>query len=360
MDCKNKIGGSFNSLAQRLVYMYIATYPKFIPANTDEVEAQKQTHSFLGETLSKIYENPAIIDLPMEQDDCFNGEPHKDKPELYKTMRNLEKKFLGFFDYIYELGCIGTVKDNKLHILKSDKKILKNKLIQLGQFDLEYEVTNESTIIYSKKYPDLCSGLKFLSGICKLTQNRDIDNPVTKQSITRLMFMHCIFDKKNVSFADFYGGFTQSGGYLEKLEKYFLDKGYSYDINDGGFNLHRIYPDKSEGSFNTGLDWRNNYQIRYSIGVPDFRILMNHFREMDDELKQFFFSRTNVCTGCGYCTQTDKTGKRKPLSVQIEFNGEIADKCPLYPNLGWASLDGNTLSLIKKIYAFAEETLYNL
>jgi C4-type Zn-finger protein len=34
---------------------------------------------------------------------------------------------------------------------------------------------------------------------------------------------------------------------------------------------------------------------------------------MNEELKELVFTRTGVCKNCGYCTQTDKTGKRKPV-----------------------------------------------
>jgi hypothetical protein len=236
--------------------------------------------------------------------------------------------------------------------------------MQLEKFGLTGEAESDAVIIYSNDYPELCSGLKFLSTVCRTAENRDIDDPVIKQSITRLMFMHCIFDKKYISFVNIYGDFRHGSfaqsDKLEELEDYFKSKGFSNEFYDADFRLHKIYPDKQEGSFNVKFDRlsENRLQLNFNIGVPGFRLLMNHFDEMDDELKEFVLSRTKNCDGCGYCTQTDKTGKRKPLTVGLEHKGEAFNKCPLYPALSWNSLDEKAISEIKKLYAFAEDTFY--
>lgn len=80
---------------------------------------------------------------------------------------------------------------------------------------------------------------------------------------------------------------------------------------------------------------------------------------MNDELKELIFSRTGCCRNCGYCTQTDKTGKRKSVTVQLEYNGEKFNKCPLYPSLAWDKLNKKTVSIIKDLFCFAENTIYN-
>lgn len=360
MICENKIGGQFDSLAQRVVYAYMVSYSMFKPVHDCEVseEAQKQMHSFLSEALCNIYNNPTLIDLEIELDDFFNGEAYKDKPDLNEAMKKLEKKFLSFFGYLFELGDAGTVKENKLHILKTNKKVTKSKLVQLEQIGLKYELTNEETIIYSEIYPRLCSGWKLLCNACKQAEGRDnINNPVVSQGLTRLMFMRGVFNKEHISWTSLYGNLEHSGTYLKELEDYFINKEYRNQFIDASFSLQKSYANKLIGAFNIRFNWRSKNQLEYSIVVPGFRMLMNHFNEMNEELKELVFVRTGTCSNCGYCTQTDKTGKRKSVAVHIEYHEEIVDKCPLYPYLVWNRLDEKTVSVIKDLFAFAENAI---
>lgn len=355
-----KIGEQFDYLAQRVVYAYMVSYTKFQPIYDDEAseEAQKQIHSFFNEVLYNIYNNPTLIDLDTASDDFYNGEAYKDKPELNEAMKKLEKKFLSFFGYLFELGDVGTVIENKLHILKTNKKITKSKLVQLKQIGLKYELTKEATIIYNEIYPKLFSGWKLLCNVCKQAEGKDnIINPVIAQSLTRLMFMRCIFDKGHISWTSLYGDLEQSGPFLKELEDFFINNEYSNKFFDASFSLQKTYANKQVGAFNIKFNWRSKNQLEYSIVVPGFRLLMNHFDEMNEELKELILARTGNCRNCGYCTQTDKTGKRKPVAVQIEYHEEIVDKCPLYPYLAWNKLNENTVSIIKDLFTYAVKTI---
>lgn len=354
MKCENKVGKEFDSLSQRLVYSYMISYSKFIQANIDEitVEAQKQTHSFIGSLLYKIYNNPALIGLSLEKDDCFHAEAFKDRPELAKSMKNLEKKFLGFFDFIFELGVVGELKDNTLYIPNTKMKIQKNKLTILDKINLKNEMKSDGTIIYSVEYPELCSGWKFLSKICKLIDGRDIPNRITKQCMAREMFMKCLFDLNNISLDRLYGDLEQSGVYLKELEDYFISNGYENNVY---FALRKVYPNKQDGSFFISFDWRRKNQLTYCIDVPSLAVLMEHFNEMNHELQKLIFIRTNTCNLCGYCAQT---GKRKIVAVQLKNNGETINKCPYYPNFGWDSLNEQTASTIKNFCNFFDDILY--
>ena len=125
--------------------------------------------------------------------------------------------------------------------------------------------------------------------------------------------------------------------------------------HDAGFRLQKAYPNKQSGAFVVRFGWRRKKQLEYAVDVPSLKVLMEHFDEMDDELKGLIFSRTNTCNTCGYCAQT---GKREIVAVQLTYNGETLNKCPSYPGFVWGSLDEKTVGLIKKLYKFAEDILY--
>jgi hypothetical protein len=62
---------------------------------------------------------------------------------------------------------------------------------------------------------------------------------------------------------------------------------------------------------------------------------------MSNSLQEFVVQHAKKCDECGYCTQTDKSGKRKPLYVDVFHNGEHRSICPLYPgfNFCFTALD---------------------
>jgi hypothetical protein len=96
----------------------------------------------------------------------------------------------------------------------------------------------------------------------------------------------------------------------------------------------------------------------YEFRIPSFRLLLNHYDEMEYALKELCFIRTKVCDNCGYCTQTDKSGRRQKLALPLKYPGGVMLKCPLWPWFSWNDLDGETIAKMKKLFLFAEERLY--
>lgn len=84
-----------------------------------------------------------------------------------------------------------------------------------------------------------------------------------------------------------------------------------------------------------------------------------HNARMDDELKDLVFNRTKTCDGCGYCIQTDKTGKRKRLGLPLRLKDETGVKCPLFPSFTWGNADESVIGHVKKLFDFAEEIIHS-
>ncbi|MCJ7737563.1 MAG: hypothetical protein MUQ10_09665 [Anaerolineae bacterium] len=55
---------------------------------------------------------------------------------------------------------------------------------------------------------------------------------------------------------------------------------------------------------------------------------------MADDLKDFVVGTAKKCDECGYCTQTDKTGKRKRLAIEVSHH-DVSSICPLYPGFSF-------------------------
>ncbi len=369
MKFENMIGKEFENISQRVIYPYIVFFPEFSPVVSNEVseEAQRQMNQFIRNTIITIYNNPGLIELSVEKDDYYVfGQMNKDKQELYDLLRKTEKKFLTFFNFLYNIGLEGniinnTIKNNRFCIPKTFRALNKKKQAILESLGLVVEAEKESIVIYSKEYPELCLGWKVLSKISKSLWSDDDSKAIVVKTKAKFTFMKCLFGMKDITLSRISGDLEQSGIYLNQIEEYLINKGYKIFYEDGSPILQKIYPKKQEGNFRIFFTLQNKHQLAYVIRIPDFTTLVtNHFEQMDEELKEFIFSRTKTCDACGYCTQTDKSGKRKRLVTALEAKGEVAGKCPLYPNLGWDRLDENAVYMIKKLLDFAEEVLYKL
>lgn len=341
-----KVVKDFDSLAHRLIYAYKCTFPRCIPIEDDRASesSQRQMHGFLQETIQSIYNDPSLVNLQLDKDEFYeNWSLNNSKPELDDKMRKIEKKLFDFYGYLYKLGECGEVKGNKLHVSKKNMKFVKKRLIQLEQLGLFSESDETSTIFYCRKYPELFPAWKLLS----------VNKPNSpKGEIIR--FIYCMYDISKYHAEHLYGSIVDDSTLIKELERYFEDKGYCRRFDEFGIHWEKEYHKKQKGNADFSFQWKKRDQMSCSFRVPNFRLILNHFDEMNNEMKDLTFTRTKNCDGCGYCTQMDKTGKRMPLVLELEYNGIKLGKCPLFPNLTWRNIDKKEIERIKELFEFAE------
>lgn len=96
----------------------------------------------------------------------------------------------------------------------------------------------------------------------------------------------------------------------------------------------------------------------FGLRIPEFRTLVQHFDTMPTQVQDFVVRQTRRCDNCGYCTQTDKTGKRKPAFLTVENNGSH-NLCLMFPGFGytWQRLDDSLAPDIRTFLTFADDTL---
>lgn len=341
-----KVVRNFNSLAQRLVYAYKCTYPICIPVESDKASeiSQKQMHGFLQEVINKIYENPYLLNFQQEKDDFYEDWMlNNSNQKLDDKMRKIEKSLFDFYAYLYKLGECGEVKGNRLYVSNKDMKFVKKRLLQLEQFGLLSESNETSTIFYSEKYPELFPAWKLL-------YDKKFD--LIKRELVK--FIYCMYDTEPYHAEHLFGSIVGDSKLIRELEQFFEEKGFHRRFDEFGIHWEKEYQNKQKGNASFSSNWRKRNQMMIAFRVPNFRLLLNHFDEMNHELKGLTFSRTKNCDNCGYCTQMDKTGKRKPLTLALEYNGNKLGKCPLFPNLTWRYIDKKEIDCIKELFDFAE------
>lgn len=348
MILENMIGKSFNSFQQRIVYSYAATYPDFMPAqNTDvSVQIQKQLYDFLYNSIAVIYNNLDILGFKeFLPDDCYDGEAAKEKPDVYLNMKKVEKKLFNIYTLIIDIYNKGEIQSKNILIKKSSIKLDKNKIRQLSQIGIQSEIKDDGVIIRNDDYPDIFSALPILI--------KNVSDENGKLDIKKFIF--CILNDKVVTAYNFSKNLLIEPKYVKEIDDYLEKFGYKNIFDKGGRNGYsKEYPNNQTGSFFSRFEPRREYQLTFELYIPNFRLLLKHYDEIDNDLQNMIYSRLKVCDGCGYCTQTDKTGKRKPVYMELTYNSETKNKCPLYPWFIWNDIDKKTKENIIKLFEFAE------
>lgn len=357
MKLENRLGQDFNSLAQRILYSYIATYPDFKPVtNSISFESQKQMHDFISDTLLLFYEHPEVLGVADEPDAYYENQAmNNSNPALIKSMEKIENKFADFINLLIKIGKLGVVVEHNLIIQKKVWSITKLTKVKLESLGIICDQTKEQWVLSLKKYPFIFSAWKGYSE----------SDDVNATKISRVIdFIYGKYYGRKYRAVDFFGRLIENKRVLNKLENYFEANNFSYDNSDlAGKTRYayvkwiKEYPRGETASMRTAFDWRKKNQMILEFRLPQFRLMLHSYSQMDDELQKLVFYRLKICDSCGYCTQTDKSGKRPCLAMDLTYDGKTLKKCPLYPYLTWNYIKEEELNTMLKLFEFSESKL---
>jgi hypothetical protein len=352
----------FSNLAQRMAYGHIAAFPDFVAIGTAETssQSQRQMYGFVKRVANGIFENPDIINLPILPDDCYDDWALRNsKPELIVAMRKINKKIDDFYLLLLKLGELGTVQENRLHVDKSKMKLAPKTMSTLAQFGLMNECSKEESVFWSDDFPDMVPAWKLLSSISMDNKEKSL-----------LLFSHCMFDPAYPHAGGIFRSLVNNKTAFQTLESFFLENGYRrIDNRENEISLDWVkgytkkedplkasWAERTHGGLSVYFDFKKKHPIFFGLRVPMFKELLMHFDDMDDELKEFTIAKTKKCDGCGYCTQTDKTGLRQRQLVSVSHNGDF-DLCTLFPGFSfvWTMVDEKTASGIIKFLTFTDQ-----
>lgn len=354
MLVENKLGQEFDSLAKRILYSYISTYPEFIAVNnTLNLESQQQMYHFMADTLLYLYENPHILGVAEVEDGYYeNWEMNNQKPLLIKAMEKIEYKFADFIEILIKIGKLGEANEDRMVISKVNWSLSKTTLSKLQLLGIEWEQTKEATTLQLKKYPKAFLAWKYYS------DNDDLEATKISRVIT---FIHARYGEKKYRAVHFFNTLVDNVDLLQKLECYLEANHFKYenfDLNNKTRYAYvkwiKEYSNKETASVRVYFDWRKKNQMKFEFRLPQFRILLNSFDSMEVDLKQLVFPRLKTCDHCGYCTQTDKTGKRPILALELRNENVTLNKCPLYPNFTWNNIEEKEFASMIKLFEFSE------
>lgn len=352
LDYYIALGQSFESLGKRIIYPYLAAYPDFkaVSNNSACEDSQRQMYDFLYECINAIYSDSSLIGIPHEEDDCYEyWQLVSSKPELNAKMQKIRKTFFAFFEYLIRIGQAGEVVQEGF-LIKKDKLVIPNKIKDMFSLCGLTTLENEGEYFFThNKYKEIFPAWKFYCSNAN-------DLKISTNDVHA--FLHGHVEGKQITAARMFGK-VRNTALIFQLEEFFIKKGYNCKNDDLRVVYEKEYGDKQKAHMNIYYDYRKLEQMIFEFKAPQLSKVLKYYDQMDVELKALVFNRTKICDGCGYCIQTDKSGKRKHLALTLELDGEIKSKCPLFPSFVWDNVNEEIIGLIKKLYNFSEEVLYS-
>jgi hypothetical protein len=360
---------TFESLAQRVANAWVETIPDFVPVPTIPVSegSQRQFYTFLRGVAEAVRDHPEWLDLPVQPDDAYEHmEAQNRHPELIKAMRSTKRKLDDFISLLLQMGLNGSVEGQALHVRREDIKLTAKTRARLGRFGLALETGTEETIITCDAYPDMFPAWVWLAEAVGHAPKTG------KAGVPPVRFSHCLYSDTYPYGREVLIGLAGDSSGLPALVEFLDREGYSVACNrNNELNVDWVksygkadeplkgwWGERTHGGLSIEYDWIRVHPVFFGLRIPEFKTLVQHFDHMPEQTQAFVVRQTKHCDRCGYCTQTDKTGKRPRAFLTVDYDGPH-ELCLMFPGFGytWQSVDDAVASDIASFLTFTDDTL---
>jgi len=358
---QNMINKDFDNLPQRSIYYFLATYPSFYPVETEKANEyeQKSAYEFILGIYKNLYGNPMLLNIKPAPDDCLNDwQLQKEKAGLAPKIRGIIAKVDNFVKQLHQIITDGIPSDENALILGADNPAVTKQVIkQIENFGIRADKIEEKIIFI---FPVPVRGLKLLAQISS-------DIPLVPEKNVHLYFSRGVFDPTAPWTREIYSNMFGNTGPFEKLFDFLEINDYKrVDIKDYNHGISLDYI-KNYGPPDEPLKWawaertRGGIEVVYSeirknqpsitMRIPYFTEVLKNADKMSGQVKNFVTSVSKKCDGCRYCVQTDKTGSRPFIYVDVD-EYKI---CPLFCGFQytWKTIDdelaGNIIAMLEFI-----------
>ena len=343
---------NFTNLEQRMAHAYLEVFPLFVPLKDCpvSVQSQEQFYSFMKNVFQTIFDTPERFFKKLNQDDAFPNRFNRasyGKPKLNETMKKDLKEIDELLALLFTLGQNSTVENGRL-LLSAGVEIKKKFLNILPELGLTLDDHTLSCAPYAGLFPTW----QWLA---------------TRQNASVTTFSRAMFDPAYPYTQEIYATLFGNQKAFATLVQHLGQSGYQrVDLRRGPYTLDYVKriveKDVPVGTPMHGDPYHYGVSADYrpDAAVPQYLVLrilemkniLLEFDALPNNLKDFVIQYVKKCDDCGYCTQTDKTGKRQPLHITVTHHGEHC-VCPLYPgfNFCFTQLDD---ALVANLMAFLD------
>ncbi|MBN1401909.1 MAG: hypothetical protein JXA74_13795 [Anaerolineae bacterium] len=361
---------TFDSLAQRIANGWVETMPDFRSVSSIPVSerSQQQFYAFLRGVAEAIRDHPDWLGLPVQPDDGFeHGEMQNRRPALRDAMRRTKRKVDDFVTLLLEMGVAGRVDGRTLRIQNQDVKLTPRTRARLARFGLALEAGDAETVIACDRFPDMFPAWTWLA--TSAVRAAPTTGPA---GVPPVRFSRCLYSDTHPYARDLLVRLADDSPGLPTLIEFFEQGGYALVCNrDNQINADWVksygnaddplkgwWGERTHGGLAFEYDWMRKNPMLFGLRIPEFKTLLQHFEAMPEQVQAFVVQHTKHCDACGYCTQTDKTGKRLRAFMAVEHSGEHA-LCTMFAGFGytWQKLGPAEAADIRAFLTFVDETL---
>lgn len=325
----------FTSLEQRMAQTYLDMLPPFVP-DENGPEDQRRFYDLMQRLYQLLYDDPALLAPALHADDAHPNRFNKSsygKPALVKDMR----KFLGPVDALLaKLFALGAGQEG-IKLTGREKAVLK----RLG-IDASAQPFPAWAWMASKPGANL------------------------------LTFTRCFFRQDYPYVEEVFARLLGDVAALRKLGEWLKARGYTrIPSPEGDFSVvyanlawDAVPPTRALSLYkirHTGISLTYDQLVQHppllGLFIPgNMRQNLEAFNRMDDALQAFVMRQTKQCDICGYCTQTDKTGRRPPANTVVSHLGKEYAMCTYFPGYAysWQRIDGALVDQIIAMLAFMD------
>lgn len=333
----------YDSVEQRMANTYLEALPSFVPADDGPPHAEQRAfYELIGGLFLLAADEPALFVKETHPDDAYPNRFNKtsyQKPELIKQMRTFRKEVDLLLSALFSIG-----RGESVALRKRQAQILS----RLG-------VSLDSPVLPALKWMAMRDGA-------------NIDT-----------FSRCLFDPDYPYEEEIYAKLLGDTDAFRRLIGWLSGHGYSrfilsdtpasddkHALTYANLAFHREPP---RGGFeygvkHTGVSMRHDYYAQnpavLGLLIPGgMRPHLLRFAEMGETLQSFVMERARRCDGCGYCVQTDKTGKKPRACVPIEHGGATHSLCTYFPGFSYCvtALSGPIVERMISFLAFMDEQI---
>jgi hypothetical protein len=194
-----------------------------------------------------------------------------------------------------------------------------------------------------------------------------------RDQATELAFSRCMFDPRHAYLCDNYARLFGDENAFDQLVLYLDQNGYQrIEHQRGAYVLDFVKKiGQKDAPLGNPLHGDPNHygiaaEYKPEIAIPQYLVLrildmkniLLQFDLMPKTLPEFILKYAKECDHCGYCTQTDKTGKRKSLEIDV-FQDGSRFICPLYPGFRFCftQLDDGLVTDLMAFLGFMDKNL---
>lgn len=363
---------TFESLEQRILAGMLDTFPPFHP-RPDLLEAASQQAFY--DWMRRLYElllaQPGLLFPPLHPDDAFTQRFNKNsekKPKVQESMRAAQRRIHALLDGLMALAQQGEVTGTLIRVPKTVKVAAAHRRV-LEAMDV---VTSREgdTVCFNCGSADLAAAWRWMA---TREDAVGLSRWVTREDVGRLLFSRCLFDSEHSYAKEIYRSLLGDSRAFDRLIAYLESHGYERtDYREGQIALdyakeygEKTSPLKESWAERThgGVSFKYDAQLSepawISLRIPMTATLLRRADEMDEPLRRFVIETNQKCSGCRYCVQLDKTGKRPLACVSVTDRGQRYRLCPMLAGFAycWTRLDDELADCVISFLKWIDETL---